>query len=411
MSLRDNIAALVRPSSAHRWMKCAASPQLEALFTEDGEGTEYQREGIVAHQIASACLVAPPGTEESDPVFYVGRYVDGISVTREMADAVAQYLDYVAPWRTAVGAFVAVEQPLTVPHLAKDGTPDLAVWNDNGDLDVFDLKYGRGVRVYAENNEQLRCYALAALQSHVGCFNTKKVRVHIAQPRIGHFDSEELTLAQLGAFEAELAAAVAAVYQPEPVAVAGSHCRFCRARGACRTYANQSAADVTQFDDLTSLEVPSPAIADLLTPRETAEILNRADDIRAWLKGVEDRAFEAIRAGNDIPGWKLVAGRSQRRWADEERAIELCKKKRLPIDTFMPRSFASVAQLEKAITPKLFTKYGFPHVMDKTEGAPTLAPATDKRPALVFSAPVEAFDDLTQVDDVASPTALADLLA
>lgn len=399
----------MRPSAAERLLGCAAAPSREAAVPGERESSEFAEWGIVAHQVAAACLDTTKPEAEQLPEFYVGQYVDGVAVDYDMARCVQEYLEYLVPYRT--GGWSAAEQEVSLAGIfPQAGTADYVFCGDaDGVLHVFDFKTGRGVKVYAERNPQLMAYALGVIDDFAPLFDVRAVELHIVQPRINHFDRWPVSLAELEEFRARVVDAVARAQAPDPRATPGKHCRWCAVRATCVENAEHVTQSVgLQFDNLDEVR-PAPVSLDA---GALSAILDAADDVRAWLKAVEDYAAAEIRAGREVPGYKLVEGRTTRKWISEGEVIALAKKKRLPIDTYAPRSTASVAQLEKTITPKVFNKYGFPLLLTRGEGAPTLAHVSDKRPALSFAAAPEDFDDLTQPAEApASAPSLDDLLA
>jgi len=401
------IAQRLRPSSAHRWLACPASPSREARVPEGGEPSFYAAEGSAAHELAELCFGTGTFKQPEVARKFLGTTftVEGfdIPVTAEMADAVQRYVDYVLEfpmqWRAAEYA-LSMEGILPV-----GGTSDMVgIEKDGKTLHVFDLKYGQGVKVHAEQNPQLMLYALGALREVEALYDEiERVVVHIVQPRIDHVDTWETTPAELCGFAAHVAQGVERALGAEPPAVPGDHCKFCSYRAHCGERGEHNLQMIgLSFDDLTE---GAEAVAEKLQPPaylstvDLGLVLEHAKQIRDWLGDLEERAMQEIMDGGEVPGWKLVEGRSSRKWnADEEVVIAHCKKKRLKVDQFMPRELASVAGLEKELGKARFVDLEFPFLVDKGEGKPTLAPASDKRPALSFSAPVEAFDDLTQAE-------------
>lgn len=389
-TLADKIRKALRPSGAARWMTCAASAAREAPYPNTS--SEYAQEGTAAHAVAAAALVSTGDAGE-----LIGQHLEGVLVDRDMATHVQRYVDYVAEFRGL--GWDAVEERLSFSGvLPVSGTVDFAAVVDaTRTLHIVDLKFGRGVKVYAYQNEQLMLYALGVLNDYRAFIDVDTVELHIAQPRLDHFDRWQIPLDDLRQFQTEVQAAVFRAQEPDAPADPGRHCKFCKAQGNCRELAEWNMRKVSaEFEDLTTKPVP-PFVGDL-TPEEVSALLTHAPAIRSFLDAVATRAAADIREGREVPGWKLVTGRSSRKWLDGEAVAAHAKAKRIPIDVYLPRELASVAQLEKALTPKEFNKKGFATLMEKGEGAPTLAPADDKRPALTFAAAASDFDDLTAQD-------------
>jgi hypothetical protein len=394
------IKRALRPSAAHRWLECAAAPAREAFLPEEGD-KRYADYGTVGHQVAASAWL-----QARAPADYLGQLVDAdsgpVRVDRDMVEAIDAYHAYVRDIVGADAARVDIERPVDLSAwLPNHGTADLvAVTLDT--LHVFDLKLGRGVKVYACANPQLMAYGLGVysdLETLGLVEDSVRVVLHIAQPRVGHFDAWETTPAALLAFGEDLRQAAARALAPEPPATAGRHCKFCKARAHCATLAAYTAEAVgLEFDDVSRAPVAAPPREPPhpdTDPAQLARMLAAVDVVRDWANAVEAAALTAALAGVALPGWKVVAGRSTRKWLDPEEVIAQARKRRLPIDDFYPRDLASPAQLEKALGREKFSKLGFPALLDKTEGRPTLAAANDKRPALAISAVADKFDDVT----------------
>lgn len=404
-SLNDSL----RPSSAHRWMACAAAPARELGIPE--APSAYRDEGVAAHQVAAARLL-----EGKAPTEYVGRVLNVEDageaprtwrVDLEMAHEVQKYLDYLGGMRCAWRE-VEYRIPMT-GILPVKGTADLALIEAGTKrLHIMDLKYGRGVKVYPAYNEQLMLYALGVLQELESLYEIDEVVLHIVQPRIDHYDAWTTTPAELQGFRNDVQAAVLRAQAPDAPATPGAHCKFCRFKAQCRELAEYNLHAISrEFGD--PLDAPLP-VADGLTLDELGRLLESAGEIRDWLSALEARAHAEIENGGAIPGWKLVAGQGRRKWtATDEDVIALAKRKRLAIDQFMPRELASPAGLEKTLGKAKFVKLGFPLLLDKSEGKPVLAREDDRRQALTFTPVAEQFGDPLTAE--ADEPSLADLLA
>ena len=392
---------MLRPSGAHRWLKCAASPSREAVLPDPpSKDASY---GTAAHAIAERCLVGKSRAEA-----FLGDLVDTdtgpVRVDMEMVEGVQRYLDYISTLTGEPHQLEAERKVALAPWLPNDGTTDCVVLTIDA-LHIVDLKFGRGVKVYPERNPQLMTYALGiyADLEDLGLVDPSlRVVLHIAQPRLDHFDQWDTSAEELFAFGTTLQTAARVALEPDPPAVPGKHCKFCRARSGCAELARYTADQVgLQFDDLTQAPVATPAppapVADLPADR-LVSMLSVVDVVRDWANAVEAAALSAALSGVELPGYKVVAGRTTRAWADGDSVIAHAKKKRLSIDEFYPRDLASPAQLEKSLGKEKFSKLGFPLLLDRKEGKPTLAPAGDKRPALTVQPVAEKFDDLTTTE-------------
>src|SRR5690606_11631830 len=271
-------------------------------------------------------------------------------------------------------ALVLVESRLDFSAWVPDGfgTGDAVIASDAG-VDVVDLKYGRGVRVEAANNAQLRLYALGALRAYGALYDARRVRTTIVQPRLDHIDSEELDVDDLLRWAEEYVAPRAKLaYAGEGEFAAGEHCRFCRAAATCRARAEVN-LEISRYD----FAPPSE-----LSLEEIADVLSRVDELVRWAGDVKDYAISQVRDhGAVIPGWKLVEGRSVRKYVDEEKAAAALIAAGLDAESVYQRKLRTITDLEKTVGKKRVAEV-LGDLIVKPPGAPTLAPESDKRPAI-----------------------------
>ena len=346
--------AVLAPSAAHRWLTCTPSARLEERFPD--ETSSYAEEGTKAHKIAEGLLRGeiddPTPDEMNDMLEHVGQYVEVVmeKLTPGADLYVEQYLDF-SPW---------------VPE--GFGTGDAVIVSDEA-IEIVDLKYGKGVKIDAEGNPQLRLYALGAYNQFGALYNFDKVRVTIVQPRLDHISSEELTVEELLKWGEEIKPIAQKAFKGEGEFNPGPHCRFCKARRSCRARAEYHM-------NLARYEFKEPA---LLSVEEIAEILKQADDLAAWAKEVKEHALTlAFRDGVKIPGWKVVEGRSTRKIADEAALAE--KLAAEGVDPFK-QVLKTITELEKAVGKKRFNEIAA-GLIEKPPGRPTLVEETDKRPEI-----------------------------
>ena len=366
--------ALLSASGAHRWLACPPSARLEDVHEDTS--SEAAREGTFAHALAEVALRRALGDEsatrpegwESSPYYapemeeHVERYVDAV-------------MEIVASHRAASpDALVLVESRLDFSEWvpAGFGTGDAVIASDAG-IDVVDLKYGRGVRVEAANNAQLRLYALGALRAYGALYDARRVRTTIVQPRLDHIDSEELDVDDLLRWAEEYVAPRAKLaYAGEGEFAAGEHCRFCRAAATCRARAEAN-LEISRYDFAPPAE---------LSLEEIADVLSRVDELVRWAGDVKDYAIAQVRDhGAVIPGWKLVEGRSVRRYVDEEKAAAALIAAGLDAESVYQRKLRTITDLEKTVGKKRVAEV-LGDLIVKPPGAPTLAPESDKRPAI-----------------------------
>jgi hypothetical protein len=325
--------------------------------------TVYTREGTLAHEVAEA-TVRRDLFNEPMPVL-------SEDVTKEMIGCAAYYSDYVQELIKSPDAVVLLEQRLDFSPWVPDGfgTGDCIIIQGRR-LDVVDYKYGRGVEVSAVGNSQMRLYGLGALHDFGKIYEIDTVALHIYQPRKDNISVEESTAAELLAWGDEIRPVALQAANGEGEHTPGAHCRFCPHAGVCPALAASCGA---WFKKYGSTAVPA------LTPLDLADILKHEAMISAWIKSVKDWATATILSGETIPGFKIVAGRSSRSWADDLEVAALLEAAGYPREEITKTEVLTPAAMEKAIGKKKVAELLSGQILTYS-GAPTLAPESDKRP-------------------------------
>lgn len=366
------IHAKYSPSHAAIWGTCTASVEAEKGFPDTG--SSYAEEGTLAHAIAEVKLKKRFGLI-SDSV-YKTALADLRADTlyqSEMEGYTDEYVDEITRICTAFPEkpYIVVEKRLDMGHIVPDcfGTADCVVFYGDT-LHIFDLKYGKGVAVSAENNPQLRLYALGAVKEYTVLGEIKTVRTHIIQPRLDNISAETLGIEELTAWGEALGSRVRGALITGGEFVAGEHCRFCKARAVCRERAKS----------LLTLEEPKARAdgGETLSDEEIGDILRRAQALDNWIKALEDYAQDKLLHGGKIPGWKLVEGRSVRTITDTEKAFAELTAAGFESDLLYERKPLGLTALEKLCGKKKLTELIGSYIV-KPAGKPTLAPETDKR--------------------------------
>ena len=368
--------AKLSASGSSRWIACPGS----VAATEDAiknhgyrdASSPFAQEGTCAHELAELVL-----TEGGSCFDWEGENLvenNAFTVPREMCEYVQQYVDYVK----AVGGKQHYEMRVDFSDWVQDGfgTSDAIVLVDDT-IHVIDLKYGRGVVVDAENNTQGLLYALGAYSEFELTREFKNVVIHIVQPRLDHISEWSISIADLLKEGERLRQAAELALSDNAPRVAGEEqCRFCPAKAWCSTLAKKSTdailADFNSFDDLTT------ANAENLTQQQMREVLENKALIVGWISAIEEYATGRLEAGESFDGFKLVEGRSLRKWADENEAAETLEG--LLGDDAYTKSLLSPAQAEKALGKA--QKDTIAELINKPCGKPTLVPDSDKRPAI-----------------------------
>ena len=372
MALHAKLSA----SGAHRWMACPGS-----VAAEDGiadRSSRFAEEGTQAHEVMEQALMNQ-------------RPCSDFTTDNEMADYVQIYVDYVEAARAKMGkdTWMFIERRVDFSEWVPDGfgTADTIIVSDEV-IHIIDLKFGKGVWVHAENNPQAQLYALGAYAELGFIANPKTVRISIVQPRLDHISEWELSITDLLKFGETVRQAALDTTNPNAKRVPGDkQCRFCKAKATCpalyKLTEQTLLADFEQIDE-------APA-ANKLTDEQMRVVLENKTLVEAWLIAVENLAKEKLAAGASFPGFKLVEGRSIRKWTDENAAIDKLEDYMSPDDMYT-RKLISPTQAEKLLGKK--NKNKIEGLIMKPPGSPTLVKDTDPRPAI--TAAILDFDDLDE---------------
>lgn len=372
--------AKLSASGSHRWLACPGSISAEDAIPSR-PSSPFAHEGTCAHELAE--LVLRNGGTAFD---WVGRQLvenNEHTVEHDMAAYVQEYVDYVV----SLGGHQEYEQRVDFSDWVPGGfgTSDGIV--TNGDtIWIVDLKYGKGVRVDADHNPQGMLYALGALSERDMLQDFERVVIVIHQPRLDHISEWETTPAQIYEWAEWVKERAALALLPSAPRQPGEkQCRFCAAKATCPAlFRHTQEMLLADFDSLNG-ELPS---TDTLSDAQLRQVLDNKKLIASFLDAVEDHVNERLSRGDTFPGYKLVAGRSVRRWKDASEA-EKALVDRLGDDAF-ERKLLTVAKAEKLIG-KAKAKDLAP-LIEKPEGAPTLAPESDKRKALAPNCSADDFD-------------------
>ena len=412
MSNRDIPAAaeghsVFSPSASHMWLACPGS-LLPNLAAPDTSGVDAAI-GTVAHKEAETWL-RTSATPRQRLVTNIPDHPGlTIEVDQEMIDAVGSYVE----WCNSVAdgaSYVAVEQKVDfsrwTPLPGQTGTADhVAIWGSRfgGDVIFTDLKYGKGVKVFAEDNPQLMMYALGIYDEWDWAYDIKKFTLRICQPRLGHFDSWEITTKDLLRFGEKVHRGAHQALQPDAPRLAGEkQCRFCKVKATCPAVLDAigQIADDT-FDALEPLTpagakrqalvvdkapkslVALPPVAELTT-QHLARILPYRKMVEGWFKAAYTEAERRALDGQTVEGWKIADGRSRRAWKDENAAAEALIA--VGVRAYHEK-IVSPAEAEKelnavraaGVTKKDVTNW-LSRLTDKPAGRPTLVPLKDERP-------------------------------
>jgi hypothetical protein len=373
--------AKLSASGSSRWLACPGSVKAEEGYKD--KGSVYAQEGTCAHELAELVL-----RDGGNAFHWEGKNLIENSahiVEREMCSYVQEFVDYVK----ALGGEQYYEERVDFSDWVPEGfgTADVIAYDPKTKtLHVVDLKYGKGHRVEAEKNTQGVLYALGAYSDYGMIYDVERVCVHIHQPRLDHVSEWSITLDELLRWGEWISERAQLCLEPEAERVPGEEqCLFCKAKATCPALMRHSEKVLmSEFDDFETADI------DAVTDAKLRAVLDNKKLISGWLEAVEAHVVERISSGENFEGYKLVEGRSVRQWSDEEKA-EKTLFALLENGAYAPRKIVSPAQAEKALGKKRVGEIN--ELIVKPSGKPTLAPASDKRPAVSINADDFDFGD------------------
>ena len=357
--------AVLSASSSERWLNCPPSARLCEAYED--KGSDYAAEGTDAHALCEFRLKQALGIPADDPIENLSWY------NEEMEDCAAGYAAYVSELletakQTCADPVVMIEQRVDFSRWVKEGfgTADCIVIAD-GVLNICDYKNGQGCLVLADRNPQMMLYALGALEIFDGIYDIDTVRMTIYQPRKSNISVYEMDKADLYEWaNSELTQKAQLAYEGQGSFSCGEWCRFCKAKAECRERAEANLA-------LARYEFQTPA---LLADEEIAGILDKVDALTAWASDVKEYALQQAISGTAFPGWKLVEGRSNRKYTSEAAVAAAVEGA-----GFNPyeKKLLGITAMQKLLGKSRFEELLAPYI-EKPQGRPTLVRSSDKRP-------------------------------
>lgn len=370
------VHAKLSASGAKKWMNCPGSILLESNIPDSTSA--YASEGTTAHSLGEAKLRL--AIKEITRVKY-HKVIKDLEITEDMESYTDDYRDFVIERFNAAkaktsDAVLMLEQRLDFSQWVPEGfgTGDVVIIAD-GTMEIIDLKYGKGVPVYATNNPQLKLYALGAINEYEFMYDLQDITMTIFQPRIDNIDSDTLTVEDLFKWACEVEEKANKAFNGSDECNAGKHCDdgFCKARAICRAYTEERSK-------IAALDFKKPSE---LSIDEVAEVIDIADRLAKWSKLVSDYALDqAVNHGVNYPGFKLVEGRSNRQYGVDDTLVAAALiGKGYKDDDIWPRKLKGITDLEKYLSKKTFNEI-LGDMIIKPQGKPTLVQAEDKRPEL-----------------------------
>ena len=364
-----NNHAVLSASSSHRWLNCNPSARLELEFED--RTTSAASEGTAAHALCEHKLKRRLKLRSERPV--------SVWDSDEMEACTDDYADFVMEnvvreRRRDKDTQVLIEQKLDFSCFVPDGfgTGDCIIVS-KGRLHIIDFKYGQGVLVEAEDNPQMKLYALGALGLFEEKYQIKKVKMTIFQPRRENVSTWEITVNRLKKWaEKELKPKAEKAFKGEGQYCPGEWCLFCKAAIKCRARA----------EDKLKLAQSEFKLPPLLTDAEIEDVLIKLPDIKKWAEEIQAYALAQALGGKEWAGFKLVEGRSNRKYSNEQEVAKAAE--RAGYYDIYTKSLISIGEMERLMGKKEFNEI-LGGLVVKPQGKPTLVPDTDKRPALIVS--------------------------
>ena len=371
--------ALLSASSAHRWLACP--PSAVAAEAYPAQDNDFTREGTLAHEVAE-CTARNGGSFGVGDELFAKEHA---AINREMIECACSYSDYIQELTKSPDTIVLLEQRVDFSPWVPEGfgTCDCIIIQDDV-LTIIDYKYGVGVPVSAVDNPQMKLYALGALNDYGIAYDVNRVEMHIYQPRINNVSDCSLMVEDLMEWAEQTVKPIAAkAIKGKGSYSAGEHCKFCPHAGRCR----ELTKTCTEYVETHDLRAAVPVLA----PHEVADVLRMEPLVALWLKRVKDQALTAMLNGEQVPGYKVVEGKlGNRKWNDEQAVADTLAHAGYSQEDYTETKLLSPAAMDKALGKKKVAELLGDRI-DRSPGAPTIAPVTDNRP--VYDRLAEAQED------------------
>lgn len=383
--------AILSASAAHRWMHCPPSARLTENLED--QSSIFAQEGTLAHELGELELNYQVKNITKKKYNAELKKIQAHELySADMPDYIAVYTGYVfeklAEAKTrSKDALVFLEQQLDFSSWVPEGfgTGDTVIISD-GVIEIVDLKYGKGVEVSAEENPQMMLYGLGALFEYEAFYDLQTVKMTIVQPRLDAISTYEMSVESLLDWAIKiLMPAANKAWKGEGELQAGDHCKFCKVKATCKARAKYNIEFLDKNRDADNDLIQ----AHLLAPEDVSNILAMAKEVQNWLKDVEEDALAKALEGIKFPGYKVVAGRSNRTYGDEVEIASTLELEDYKEEQIYNKKLKGVTDMEKLLGKNMFQQLIGPYII-KPPGKPTLVPETDNRPELNSAA--EDFD-------------------
>lgn len=359
--------AVLSASSANRWLHCPPSVRLSEGYMD--KASVFAMEGTSAHELCEYKLRSALGMEAENPTENLDFY------NTEMEECAEDYATYILELvekakETCSDPVVMVEQRVDFSRYVPEGfgTADCIIIADEI-LNIVDYKHGKGVEVSAENNPQMKLYALGALELFDCLYDISKVQMTIFQPRLSNVSVFVMNKADLLNWaNDELTTKAELAFEGKGELCCGEWCKFCKAKSNCKERAKVN-MEMAQYEFRKS---------SLLTDEEVVDILSKVDELTSWASDVKNFALEQAVRGKQWPGWKVVEGRSNRKYTDEGAVAQVVKNAGYnPYD----EKIMGITNMTKMLGKEKFNEL-LGDFVERPQGKPTLVTEDDKRPEM-----------------------------
>ena len=374
--------AFLSASASHRWINCPPSAKLCEGMPD--EPSTYAQEGTDCHELCAYLVEKALGRDVQDPTGHLSYY------SEEMQSCAEEYCSFVMEQYAKAKEYckdpaIFIEQKLDFSRWVEDGfgTGDCVIIADEV-LHIIDYKHGLGVLVESEGNTQMMCYALGALDAFDDLYDIERIEMTIFQPRRDNISTSSMSRKDLLDWaEMVLAPTAALAYEGKGEFKAGDHCQFCKAKAVCRKRA-ESNLELARYDF---------AMPDTLSEMEIAAILPRIDRLISWGNDLKDYALSQAQSGTHYESFKVVEGRSNRKYTDEDAVARTVTE--AGYDPY-EKKILGITAMSSLLGKKRFEEL-LGSLIYKPPGKPALVPETDPRPAMDTAA--EDFKDKTDKEE------------
>lgn len=385
--------AKLSASGAHRWINCPGSVKLESDYPDTT--SEYAKEGTLAHEIAELKLtkwykkrIGPKKFKSAMDKFKANELYQP-----EMDRYTDDYVDFIKDKVMSYTSdpFLELEERVDFSNIVPEGfgTADCIVIHGK-ELNVIDLKYGKGVPVSPVGNPQLMLYALGAYNNYSFIYDIKTVTMSIIQPRLGVFESHSITIDELLEFAEKIKPIALKAYNGSDEFKSGGHCKFCKAKSECKKRAEDMFKVIEENKPLVDSEND---LGKLLTPEEVGFYLDKVSGVVNWIKDLENMGLVLALNGENVTGFKAVEGKSNRAFKDLENAFSILIENGYDEALLYERKPLTLSKIEKLVGKKEFTDMLKDEIV-KPPGKPTLVRETDKREKIINNDVNKMFNNL-----------------